>query len=530
MSILSLLFIQVVTLFSLTSAGSIYDDAPYQTLQFTPNITHRTNLCERQQLLRLGDIGFLDVLRGMELSVGLPDIPGLNGWVNYDEKAGTFAEYPGYHIELLDELAYRAGFSWRNSYGVINPYLDSDFKPNATTNELLVWTVNAYDFSFSGWDHSIERMQLGVDFPMGFADSSTILITRNSAADDNDFNFFSFLQPFDWTVWVSILVTIIFTGLVYRWVSKTYSIGQSTMQPRDENVHGKVPGVNIFYAALTATGHMEFSPVTYGERILVLSLCFWSLVIAATYTANLASVMISKNQSIYPATSISEAQYRGISVCVTKGLAVATKLKEAYPNANIVEIEGFTSMYDHLLANKCGLVADTVSRFEVSKLNGTLNPDCALEWVGRAVDISSSGPANIVDAGVYCTSLVGHIFEYYLKDMQHDGFLENAFERYVSSVTTHTCPEEAETSPDADESFKLTMVDMGGIFICHGIACVLGLLVSFMQRYWGKRTIYRGSRMHGSERIGVSDIQKEDEVVDRGNGIMTARQIGSGGY
>jgi len=68
MSILSLLFIQVVTLFSLTSAGSIYDDAPYQTLQFTPNITHRTNLCERQQLLRLGDIGFLDVLRGMELS------------------------------------------------------------------------------------------------------------------------------------------------------------------------------------------------------------------------------------------------------------------------------------------------------------------------------------------------------------------------------------------------------------------------------------------------------------------------------
>ena len=29
-------------------AGSIYEDAPYQTPQFTPNVTHRTDLCERQ--------------------------------------------------------------------------------------------------------------------------------------------------------------------------------------------------------------------------------------------------------------------------------------------------------------------------------------------------------------------------------------------------------------------------------------------------------------------------------------------------
>ena len=78
-------------------AGSIHDDAPYQTPQFTPDVTHRTDLCERQvsmrslpqcttnitcificciylctilkqRQFRSGEIEFLDVLRGLELS------------------------------------------------------------------------------------------------------------------------------------------------------------------------------------------------------------------------------------------------------------------------------------------------------------------------------------------------------------------------------------------------------------------------------------------------------------------------------
>ena len=33
---------------SLVDAGTIWDDAPIQLKQFTPNVTHRTNLCDRQ--------------------------------------------------------------------------------------------------------------------------------------------------------------------------------------------------------------------------------------------------------------------------------------------------------------------------------------------------------------------------------------------------------------------------------------------------------------------------------------------------
>ena len=45
-----LLIIQIIFFISLSlvDAGTIWDDAPIQLKQFTPNVTHRTNLCDRQ--------------------------------------------------------------------------------------------------------------------------------------------------------------------------------------------------------------------------------------------------------------------------------------------------------------------------------------------------------------------------------------------------------------------------------------------------------------------------------------------------
>jgi hypothetical protein len=43
---------------------------------------------------------------------------GAPGHINFYEETGDFDEdYPGLQITLLDELARRAGFEWRNSWG-----------------------------------------------------------------------------------------------------------------------------------------------------------------------------------------------------------------------------------------------------------------------------------------------------------------------------------------------------------------------------------------------------------------------------
>ena len=101
-----------------------------------------------------------------------------------------------------------------------------------TANDLLVWIVNVFDLTFSEWDRQIDRMELGVDFPVGFSDSSYILVARNKAIEEegsSSFHLFSFAEPFDGGVWLSILGAIIFTGLVYRLVSITYTADQVTI-------------------------------------------------------------------------------------------------------------------------------------------------------------------------------------------------------------------------------------------------------------------------------------------------------------
>lgn len=163
----------------------------------------------------------------------------------YWQEAGTFAKEPGYWIDLLDTLAERAGFSWRDSWGIVLPgYVEgaNKLKPNATSDDLLQWTTAAYDFTFSEWDATIQRVKLGIDFPYGFADGSTILIAKNTHEEETSFDVFSFLQPFDIRVWASIVATIVFSGFMYKLISSAYSTGRgAAAQPDDEDAseHGK---------------------------------------------------------------------------------------------------------------------------------------------------------------------------------------------------------------------------------------------------------------------------------------------------
>lgn len=186
----------------------------------------------------------------------------------YNEDAKDFEEsYPGFHIIILDELARRAGFEWRSSWGGVFPatmYDSFRLQPNATFDELLLWTVNAYDISWTTWDGTLARLKLGITFPGGFADTSTILVTKSvDSKEETTFDPFSFLKPFNWIVWICTIVTIIFTALMYRFIQQIYDAQEQTNH-----------GIHIFRASMAAIGQVMFEPTRHGERILVLSLSF----------------------------------------------------------------------------------------------------------------------------------------------------------------------------------------------------------------------------------------------------------------
>jgi hypothetical protein len=82
---------------------------------------------------------------------------------------------PGTFSILMDEIAQRAGFSWRNSYGVVLP-IDSEVDGNLTWSDLLEWEVNVYDISAGKWDRNVDRMKQEISFPEGWFEASTIIV------------------------------------------------------------------------------------------------------------------------------------------------------------------------------------------------------------------------------------------------------------------------------------------------------------------------------------------------------------------
>mmetsp|Transcript_7649 Transcript_7649/g.16099 ORF Transcript_7649/g.16099 Transcript_7649/m.16099 type:complete len:315 (+) Transcript_7649:796-1740(+) len=258
--------------------------------------------------------------------------------------------------------------------------------------------------------------------------------------------------------------------------------------------------------------------------ILVFSLCFWSLIIVSTYTANLASDIISQQQRIYPASSLAEAERLGVTVCAVKGLSISTKIMDKYPKLKLMEADGLHVVYEYLKHGRCDIVAEGASRFDIVKRDETLNGDCTLEWIGRAEDISSGGPASIVDAGFFCTSLVGHVIEYFMKQMIYDGFVEVTYQQYLNSAWSHSCPNVKDSSSaDMDDSSRLTLIDMGGIFLTHGICCVVALLVSWLQRWVKKRD--QNNRCSIDSETPASCVEDDSSGV-----IVSSRIIVSGGY
>ena len=84
-----------------------------------------------------GTLNVKDVLRGMKLTVSMPNPLTYSpaGFVNVDSEGSILqGQEAGFVVEVLDELAKRAGFTWRDSYAIF----DAPEEFGKTWTELVV--------------------------------------------------------------------------------------------------------------------------------------------------------------------------------------------------------------------------------------------------------------------------------------------------------------------------------------------------------------------------------------------------------
>jgi hypothetical protein len=222
----------------------------------------RQSVCDRQLAISNGTLEFRDALDGLRLNVALTSFV-FGGGIEAD---GSIPEVDSkLDVRILDELAERAGFTWRDTYGAVLP--DDNF--NGTFDELLDWSVKTFDLSAMLWIRTPSRINRGTGFPYGFVDGSIILVGRQlSSQGRRSLNLWSFLMPFDLWTWLLIVATFIICGLIYTWM-------EATNHDSDRQELQKKPIETIFFAALTFMGDIKFQPSTNYARLFVISLAIW---------------------------------------------------------------------------------------------------------------------------------------------------------------------------------------------------------------------------------------------------------------
>jgi Ligand-gated ion channel len=461
-------------------------EMPYAIVpKFDRTVSYRTNVCDRQLQVYNGTLAIPDALRGLNLTVSITNYSDGKETFFFTLNPMTIDEVnPGVFALVLDELSSRAGFTWRNSF-IPYPPLDPITDVNQTWTDILTWAVHTFDISMERWAQTVERLEIPVSFPISWYDNSIVLgeIVQPTSQTKQVFYLWSFLDPFHFTLWLSLICSIAITGIVYY----ILELWNNSADERDLECK---PIASIFYAAITFTGHYQLRPQTHPARLVGFSFTFWALIVGSAYTANLASFLVSPRLLKFKYSSIDKILQSKAHVCVQKGGAIGNLLAKLYPDLILVpktpDEEIFNGLRYPRNEGGCDVLAHQFNTFEIYENLRETNHDCNLRSEKRIVEVIPAGLATAVDTGSqYCTSLISHVLDYHLTTMIDDGFLERMWKSQLDRIATVSCASSIPSSSALadDTTLSLTIQDVGGIFIFHVVLSFLAIMIATIQFY-----------------------------------------------
>ena len=134
---------------------------------FDYTTSYLQNVCDRHQSYYNATLELKDALRGFELHA----LVRVGDFARLDENGALSVDNPGLSSLILDELASRAGFTWRDSFAIT-----SGPDENHTWAELLEWSTDVYDLSAEYFTHTIDRYRRGIAFPEGLDNGYLIMV------------------------------------------------------------------------------------------------------------------------------------------------------------------------------------------------------------------------------------------------------------------------------------------------------------------------------------------------------------------
>lgn len=158
----------------------------YQAASFEQDVNFRQDVCDREAAFARGEYESLGkALRGLELRamVGINDFFQLDNSGTSDATGGSnkesatsgtiYTDYPGIIVTLMDEIARRGEFTWRNSFAVLDE--SQSLPDDKDWTEFLLWQTDTYDMAVSYWFETVERKRRGINFVDSWVSSGRAL-------------------------------------------------------------------------------------------------------------------------------------------------------------------------------------------------------------------------------------------------------------------------------------------------------------------------------------------------------------------
>jgi ABC-type amino acid transport substrate-binding protein len=392
---------------------------------------------------------------------------------------------------------------------------------------------------------------------------------------DTSVDYTNFLKPFEWQVWCVTLATVSssFVAWIFFWFplgisadmifpfqvvvsAIIYEFLEFLNSERDERTLWQWFEDNLYLSSVNFVQQYAYEPTSGAGRIFGFSMAVWSMVMGATYTANLASLFVEELGQPFKVGDIDDAIRREYKICTWKGTNADEYIKNRYRTAIRVPMAEEIDTFQGLHNGTCDVTIAAAASWKGYQMDRKYNPSCDLEWVGKTVEQVASAFAVKADPAIKCTNLIRDVLNYHLVEMQSDGTMELLWDEYYNSnpdkiecaIADPEGEEDSEgdgrrllsegvklqarklkgggggANPGAaastvagdgdDESSSLTIKAMAGTFVLHAVFSAIAIVVGIFN-YYRKQSL----RAKKSEKISDTD---DDELKDHVAGISMA--------
>ena len=327
-----------------------------------------------------------------------------------------------------------------------------------------------------------------ISFTKPFMNSGFVMLATKSTPTES--GLWSFLDPFDFWIWICILISFLVCGTCLVVLHRVSPYGRRTVDhPEDLPYTFKLHNsVWYFYSTFMQQGP-EAAAFLSG-KVLLAGWFFFCLIVVSTYTANLAAFLTVKSSPniIESVDELSKQEQ------VKYGVAKHTAVSEFF---NLSTIETYHRMYEYMRRTD-GVVMNTTQDGINRVKNGI---------PGEYIFIGNKPLLDYTSSQEPCTSkVVGDTFNRgslgiampkgmpYLKDfsiailkLKDMGKLEELERKWLKSG-----PCSQQSDDDESDNQAARILQMSGVFLLLVIAILLSLVVAIVERYvWKYKTTKR---------------------------------------